>query len=111
MQKKTHETSRFDLLPDTEDSRRLQRKVQRLTSACGCDEGALAGLSYLLIFFLAVLTGYAAPRSVLGWVGGVGGFVAALFAGKIFGLALARVRLVRALRQLNRLARCSDQVR
>lgn len=87
-----------------DDSRRagLERRLERHANACGCNEGTVAGLIYLAAVPILLVLGARAPSSPLAWLAVAGGFVSALLAGKVLGLALARWRFSRALREVER---------
>ncbi len=89
-------------LQGLDDNRRsnFERRVERHIAACGCNEGTAAGLLYLIVIPILVFTGRLVPYSILGWIAVGGGFVAALLAGKVFGLVVARLRLFRALNEI-----------
>jgi hypothetical protein len=85
-------------LDGMEDARRaeLERRLARELSACGCREGSIAVLIYAVVAPLLIVVGPLAPDSALSWVAIVGGVLAASVLGKVIGLALAHVRLLRA---------------
>jgi len=91
-------------LPDLDagDRADIERRISRSLIACGCNEGAVLGLLYLVLVPLLVLTGALAPSLWLGWAAVVTGFIMAMFVGKVLGLAFARVRLWRALAEAAR---------
>lgn len=91
-------------LPGLEEGRRadFERRLQRHDAACGCNEGTVAGLLYLVLVPLLLLAGWLAPRSLLAWISVVGGLFASLVAGKVFGLVVARQRFRRVLNDLER---------
>lgn len=93
------------VLPGLEDERRenLERRMSRLLTACGCGEGTVAGLLYLVIVPVLLFTGVLAAGSLGGWAMLGFGFIAALLLGKIVGLAVARVRLLLTVNELERL--------
>jgi hypothetical protein len=74
------------------DPAELERRLGRLQSACGCDEGTIAGLLYLIAVGLGFALGPISPGSLGAWGGLVAGLLASLLAGKVIGLALARWR-------------------
>lgn len=80
----------------------LERRISRGLIACGCNEGALAGLLYLVLVPLLVAAGTVSPGSLLGWAVVAAGFVVAMLFGKMVGLGLARLRLWRALTEAER---------
>lgn len=85
-----------------EDGRRrkFERRIERHLAACGCNEGALAGLLYLVATCALLTVGHVSPGSTLGWIGLGAGALAALVVGKIFGLALAHIRLKRVIKEV-----------
>jgi hypothetical protein len=91
-------------LPGLDEGRRagLQRRAARSLSACGCNEGTVAGLIYLVVVPALIYSGWIAPSFPLGWIAVGGGFLAVLVAGKAFGLVVARLTLLRTLRQIGR---------
>jgi hypothetical protein len=74
---------------------RFEQRLARQLSACGCREGSIALLLYLAGAAALAILGTLAPRSILAWVGMLGGMVAASLLGKIIGLMTARIRLRR----------------
>ena len=94
-------------LPPNIDEGRRARLVQRINrelNACGCSEGTVAGLLYLILV-PAFVMGRWVPYSVAGWALAVTGFIGALFLGKATGLLLARYRLHSALNRVERAMR------
>jgi hypothetical protein len=91
-------------LPGLDDERRayLQRRVERSAAACGCNEGTVAGLLYLLVVPALIFTGRLAPSTPLEWLTIGVGVLAVLIAGKVFGLVAARLALLRALNRIER---------
>lgn len=82
----------------------FERRLAIYSQTCGCNEGSIAGLLYLIVVSLLLLTGWLAPRSFLAWAYLLVGFIACLVAGKILGLLWARWRFVRILKEVQRLA-------
>lgn len=78
---------------------RLQRSLERSVSACGCNEGTVAGLLYLIVVPILYFAGRIAP-SALGWAGIGGGFIGVLVIGKLIGIAAARLTLARTLTRI-----------
>lgn len=99
-------------VPGLEKERRdrLQRRVERSASACGCNEGSIAGLLYLIAVPALYFTGRIAP-SASAWLAIGGGFIATLLIGKLIGLAAAKLTLTRTLAQLERAFRSSGKDR
>lgn len=91
-------------LPGLDGTRRVEfeRLLARYGSACGCNEGSIAGLLYLLLVPLLLLKGWLVPHTLLAKIFVVGGFFGCLIAGKIFGLLFARWRFVRVLKKIER---------
>jgi hypothetical protein len=89
-------------LPELGEGRRsrLQRRVERSMTACGCDEGTVAGLFYLALSATLLATGRVAPPGLLGWMVVGFGFIAALGGGKAFGLLMARLVLFKTLNEI-----------
>ena len=87
-----------------DDSRRsnLDHRLERHINACGCNEGSVAGLLYLVGIPTLIFIGLLVPHSIFGWIAVGGGLVVALLAGKIFGLVVARLRFFRALNEIDR---------
>jgi hypothetical protein len=80
----------------------LSRRLARSMAACGCNEGTVAGLIYLVLMPTLVLTRHIAASSVRAWIAIGCGLVLALVAGKLFGLVIARftfIRTVNAIKQ------------
>ena len=86
----------------------LERRINRSLSACGCNEGSVAGLLYLVAVATLALS-ESVTLSVASSLTAAGGCIAALTLGKIFGLVRARWRLLRAVRTVERLARRAAQ--
>src|SRR5262249_30872519 len=93
--------------PGLNDGMRIkfEQRIGTLLSACGCREGSIAVLIYLVAAPILVALGPLAPGSVLGWVALVGGLLAASMAGKVAGLVLAQIRLLRVLSELEEIIR------
>jgi hypothetical protein len=90
-------------LPVADASRaRLERSINRNLAACGCNEGTVAGLLYLVLVPTVVMGRYV-PHSTLTWALAACGFIAALVIGKGIGLALAHLRLQWTLNEIRRL--------
>ena len=91
-------------LPGLDEARRadLQHRVEGSSAACGCNEGTVAGLIYLVLIPTLIFAGRLAPSFPLGWIAIGGGFIAVLAAGKLFGLVVARLALSRALNRIER---------
>jgi hypothetical protein len=83
---------------------KLERRINRDRTACGCNEGALAGLVYLAAVPTIVM-GTLVPQTFTNWALAAGGFLIALAAGKGFGLLLARWRLLWTLAKVERIMR------
>jgi hypothetical protein len=94
-------------LPGLEDERRkeFERRMARYLTACGCGEGTVAGTPYLFVVPILVLMGVLSAGSVGAWIVLLLGFVADLLLGKIAGLAIARLRLLLTVNELERLFR------
>lgn len=93
-------------LPTGVDSERAQRigaRIEKNAAACGCSEGAIAGAVYIFAVVLLALAGLIRLSTAWTWSAAVGGLFMALLAGKLFGLALAKVRLSLALREAKQL--------
>src|SRR5215469_3401625 len=93
---------RINAASHIDDTRRtvLERRVTRYMTACGCDQGAIFGALYLILIPTLLFTHILAPRSILSWIGIVGGFIAVLIGGKLVGLAVARLLLLRTIAKL-----------
>jgi hypothetical protein len=78
----------------------LERRMARELAACGCREGSIAVLLYAGIVLLLAVLGPFAPDTAFGWVAIVAGVLAASMLGKVLGLALAQVRLMRVAREV-----------
>jgi hypothetical protein len=91
---------------DVKEVRRaaLERRINRLLAACGCKEGAVAGLLYLILVPTLVM-GALIPHSIVNWTVAALGFVATMVVGKLAGLIVARLRLLLTLREIQLLAR------
>lgn len=93
-------------LPTGADSDRAQRigaRIERNAVACGCTEGSIAGAVYIFAIALLALAGLIRLSTAWAWAAAVGGLFVALLAGKMFGLALAKIRLSLALREAKQL--------
>jgi hypothetical protein len=72
------------------DGEELERRLVKQQSACGCDQGSLAGVLYLVAMGVGLALGLVSPGSILAWGALVAGLFVALLAGKMIGLAFAR---------------------
>jgi hypothetical protein len=92
------------ILPGLDEERRanFERRVERSLAACGCNEGAVALLLYLIVIPTLIFTGRLAPSWPLGWIAVGAGLLAALVAGKFFGLGIARFTLYQTLNEIKR---------
>lgn len=90
---------------DLDEARRarLERRINRSLAACGCGEGTIAGLLYLILAPTVVM-GHAVPHTAANWALAALGLLGALLLGKAAGLAYARVRLLWAMIEINRIA-------
>ncbi len=88
--------------PSLEESRRreIERRLAGAMAACGCREGSIALMLYLGLVPLLAVLGPLTPRSALGWLALVGGLFAASLLGKALGLAIARLRYLRVVNEL-----------
>ena len=92
-------------LPIAEARRaRLEWRINRDLAACGCNEGTIAGLLYLVVVPAFVMGRYI-PHSIVNWSLALCGFIGSLVIGKSAGLLLARWRLGRTLGSIERLVR------
>jgi hypothetical protein len=91
-------------LPGLAEHRRVdfERRLARHASACGCNEGTVTTLLYVMFVVLLLVAGWLAPRSFSAWSAIVGGMFVSLVLGKIFGLVVARQRFLRVLNDLDR---------
>jgi hypothetical protein len=93
------DTARISLAGPLADSG-LERTINHTYGACGCEAGS--------VFVVAAVIGCAAgilrygADGLLGWWHVVGYVVAAALAGKLLGIGVARVRLRRAITELER---------
>lgn len=87
---------------DERQRKKLERDLNRGLAACGCNEGTLAGLLYLLLVPTLVM-GSAIPWTVVGWLTFGAGLIASLLLGKAIGLLAARIRVLQALKQIDAL--------
>ena len=83
---------------------RIEWRINRDLAACGCNEGTIAGLLYLVAVPAFVMGRYI-PHSIANWSLALCGFIGALVFGKSTGLLLARWRLNRTLASIERLVR------
>lgn len=92
------------VLPGLSDSLRadFERRLARHASACGCNEGTVTTLLYIMIVTLLLVAGWLAPRSLSAWTAVVGGMFVSLLLGKILGLVVARQRFLQVLNDLDR---------
>jgi hypothetical protein len=74
---------------------RMQNRLAGAMAACGCREGSLAVLAYLVGMPLLIAMGAISPGSAGAWIALVGGLVAASVVGKVVGLLIAELRLGR----------------
>jgi hypothetical protein len=82
-----------------EDARYWEGRFSRLQAICGCTAGLLAGLSGLALWIaLGQGSGWSSMGSAL--LGGFGSAVLPAVAAKVASLAVARMRLRHACRQL-----------
>ncbi|HEU4736480.1 MAG TPA: hypothetical protein VFS48_05590 [Solirubrobacterales bacterium] len=89
-------------VPGFDEHRRIEmeRRLASTLGACGCDEGGIATTLYILIVPILALLGPLSPHSVPAWIALLGGLFAAGALGKLIGLAIARLRLLRLVNQL-----------
>lgn len=89
-------------LPGVEGAQREQfeRRLAHELAACGCPEGSITVMVYLVAVSLLALLGWLPLTSILAWVAIVVGLVAASLLGKVFGLTIAQVRLRRVIAEL-----------
>jgi hypothetical protein len=83
------------------ERRALERRLARDLTACGCNEGAVAGLLYVVITLGLWLSGVVSVASFGRAAALGGGFILTLFLGKLFGLGLAKFRLARTIAALS----------
>ena len=93
------------LLPSADDDRRLtlETRASNYLVACGCNEGALAGLLYAITVVTLIISGLIAAPSLLGWGVVIAGLVGSLVVGKLIGLAVARIKFLCVLGEIEHL--------
>jgi hypothetical protein len=89
-----------------QELQQLERRLERFESACGCESGAVAMLSALILYpvYLAQGRGDLWPLTIGEVAAGVGVIVAAAVAGKLAGVAWARLSLRRTRDRIRELA-------
>jgi hypothetical protein len=81
----------------------LERDVARYLRTCGCNEGTIAGLIYIVAIPALMFMDWLAPTSVLDWIGVCAGLIGTLLAGKLAALGVARLHLNRTLHRVRRI--------
>lgn len=79
-----------------DDARRieLENRLSTAMSHCGCAEGGMFGVAYLVVVGVLIVAG-SGPTTLAAWSLAVAGSVVALLTGKLVGLGRARVGLAR----------------
>jgi hypothetical protein len=89
-------------LPGLDGPRRgeLEQRLARQLAVCGCKEGSVAVLLYLVAVPILAFAGPLAPGSALGWLALFGGLLGASLLGKVAGLAVAHMRLLQVVAEI-----------
>jgi hypothetical protein len=89
-------------VPGFDESKRAdtERRLARALAACGCSEGSIAMILYLVVVPILAIAGPLAPHSLLDWLALFGGLILVSIVGKLVGLAIARLRFLKLVNEL-----------